>query len=231
MPSRKTKHKTSRRSAPVPSTPGRGTTLSGRSIPYQAAPNTSDNSHHTSSTSPYHTINPEVLDQHEHSQLSLHQSPSYLHTVHTQYTSQLEAGFNSLGVDLPDSMHSRVVHEPVGLTPLERTEADSTYPYEQHNSYQPISPQHQYLHHEAQYTSVAHQSEAQNTYAVPSSVHVSPSNPDSGLEGQYVVYYAPQQDSYYPTTTHGEATGPGNALAAVGTQFDGYVPSVYAQTL
>jgi hypothetical protein len=211
----------------IPSASRRESTLSRRSIPSHATSDNPQNSYHHS-TSTYQALTPQALHEHEHPQLSLQQTPTYLHTVHVQHNNQFEAGFNGLGVDLHDSVFSKVIQQPVGMTPLELFEVDSTYPYQQYNSYQPILPPNHNSYHEGQYANVTHQSEAQ-CHHNPASVHVAVSNPGDGQEHE-VVYYAPQQDYYIPTTANGEAASPGNDLAAVGTQFDGHVPSGYAQT-
>jgi hypothetical protein len=116
------------------------------------------------------------------------------------------------------------------MTPLEVFEADLTYPYQQYNSYQPIPPQYHNFSHEGEYGHVTHRTGIQYHQYIPSPVHTAASNPGFAGEGQNIVYYAPQQEYYIPTTTHGEATSPGNDLAAVGTQFDSHVSSGYAQT-
>jgi hypothetical protein len=212
----------------VPSNPRGDATLSSRSIPYHATSNNPHNTQHNLSST-YQALTPQVFHEHNQSQLSLHLNPTYLHTVHIEQINQVEAGFDALGVDLPDSIYSRVVQHPVGMTPIELFEAQS-YPYQQHNSYRPILPQHHDPHHEAQYGDVARHSKAQYHQYIPSPTHTAASNPGFTGEGQNIVYYAPQQEYYIPTTTHGEAMSPGNDLAAVGTQFDGHVSSGYAQT-
>lgn len=247
MSSRKTRHKTSRHSTPyvapilllavsathvplltyVPRAPsGQGiSTLPIRSS-HHSCPATltpAHNSHPTYSPT-YHALAPYILSEHEHSQLSLHQNPACLHNFQTQYTNQLEAGFNTLGVELPAYTHTRIIQGSIGMTPSERFEAHSTYPYQQYNSYQPIAPQ-------TQHANIAHQSEAQHGQCTSSSVHAAASNPGATqMDGRNVIYFAPQQEYYPQTTVYGDDTGPGNALAAVGTQFDCHVPSEYAQT-
>lgn len=209
----------------VPLAPRRDTSLSGRSIPHHTTTYTTHTSHHTSSISTNQALTPQVLHEHEREQNSLHENSTYPHTVDTS----LDAGFDSLGVDMPYSVHSRVLQDPVGMAPLEHFEVDSAYPYQQYNSYQPAAPQQTHSYHDTQYANVASQSEAQYHQDASSSIHAAAAFPASGFDSQYVVYYAPQQEYYIPTTTQGEATGPGNDLAAVGTQFDSYVPSGYAQ--
>ncbi|KAN0092067.1 hypothetical protein V8E51_017914 [Hyaloscypha variabilis] len=233
MSSRKTKHKTSRHSGhstPIPSTSRRDTPLPSRPIPCHATQNTSHHYHHNP-PSTYQPLTQQVLHEHEHSQLALHQDPTYFHTIHAQHSNQLDAGFDSLGVDVPDSVHYSAVQDHTGMTPLEHFEVDSTYPYQQYNSYQPLPPQQQVSYHQPQYSNAAHQSAAHEHQQPPSPANIETSNPGSGPQGQSIVYYAPQQEYYYvPTTTYGEVTSSGNDLAAVGTQFDGYVPTGYAQT-
>jgi len=246
MSSRKTRHKRSRHSTPyvapiflavsathvplltdVPREPsGQGiSTLPIRpSHHFHPATQTSIYNSHPTYSPTYHALTPYILSELEPSQLSLHQNPAHLHNVQTQYTNQLEAGFNTLGVELPAYTHTRIVQGPIGLTPSERFEAHSTYPYQQYNSYQPITPQ-------TQHVNTAHQSKAQHGQYASSSVHVAASNPGATqMDGRNVVYFAPQQEYYPQTTVYGDDTGPGNALAAVGTQFDGHVPSEYTQT-
>ncbi|PMD33811.1 hypothetical protein L207DRAFT_146561 [Hyaloscypha variabilis F] len=217
-------------SSSVPSASRRDTTPPSPPVPYRASSNKPHNSHH-SPPSAYRPLTPQVLHEHEHSQLALHQDPTYFHTIHAQHSNQLHTGFDSLGVDVPDSVHYSTVQDPVGMTPLERFEVDSTYPYQQYNSYEPVPPQQYTSYYPQQYSNAAHQSEAQPLQHTPTSLQSAPSNTGSRPQGQSIVYYAPQQEYYYvPTTTYGEATSPGNDLAAVGTQFDGYVPTGYAQT-
>jgi hypothetical protein len=115
------------------------------------------------------------------------------------------------------------------MTPLEHFETDSTYLYQQYNSYQPVLSQLDNLQGEAHYADVIHQSEAQYNQQAPASFHTRAAS-NSGSGQRELVYYAPEQEYYIPTTTNGEATGPGNDLAALGTQFDGHASSVYAQT-
>jgi hypothetical protein len=120
------------------------------------------------------------------------------------------------------------------MAPSERFEAHSTYPYQQYNSYEPIplsyhnpSP----LRPETQYANIAYQSEAQHGQYISSSVDAEASDRGpSQMDGPNVVYCPPQQDYYVQTTANGDATDPGNDLAAVGTQFDGHIPSGYAQS-
>lgn len=123
---------------------------------------------------------------------------------------------------MPDAVYAQAAQTSLGMTPLERFEAHSAYPYQQHNSYQPL--------HEGQYADVAHSPRTHHDGHSPSSAHAAASNPGSGQVGHDNVYYAPQQEYYYVHTTNGEATSPGNDLAAVGTQFDGQVSYSYAQT-
>ncbi|KAE9366889.1 hypothetical protein N431DRAFT_487362 [Stipitochalara longipes BDJ] len=242
MPSKKTKHKTSRHSShAIPYVPldilpiiffqssqplsfdslfltffSSMPSISRRETSLASPSSTPNNTYHNLPPAS-HALTPQVLHEHEHSQLALQQDPNYLRTAYNQHTTQLHASFDSLGVDLPDSVYSRAVQEPVGMTPPERFEFDSTYPH------QPVLPQQHTSYHNSQYSHIALQSEPQQHQHAPP--------PDSSLQGQNVVYYAPQQEYYYiPATTYGEATGPGNDLAAVGTQFGGYVPQGYAQT-
>ena len=201
----------------IPSTSRRDTTLPSRPLPYR-----SDNSHHNP-PSAYQAFTPQVLHEHEHSQLALHHDPTYRHTIHTQHDNQLDSSFDSLGVVMPDSVQSRVVQDPVGMTPYQRFEVESTYPYQRYNSYEPVIPQQQTSYPQPQYSNVAHHQYQHTT----TSVHAAATSPSPAAQ----VYYAPQQEYYYaPATTYGEATSPGNDLAAVGTQFDGYVSTGYAQT-
>jgi hypothetical protein len=197
-------------------------------MPYHVASSTLHSSHHNSAST-YQALTPQVLHEYNHSQLSLHQNPTYFHTVHLQHTNQLETGFNSLGVDLPDTVQSKLFGDPVGMTPLEHYETHSTYPYQQCNSYQPVLLQQDNLQGEAHYADVVHQSEEQYNQQAPVSFH-SRAASNTGSGQRELVYYAPQQEYYMPTTTYGEATSPGNDLAAVGTQFNGHASSGYAQT-
>jgi hypothetical protein len=115
------------------------------------------------------------------------------------------------------------------MTPLEHYETHSTYPYQQWNSYQPVLLQQDNLQGEAHYADVVHQSEEQYNQQAPVSFH-SRAASNTGSGQRELVYYAPQQEYYMPTTTYREATSPGNDLAAVGTQFNGHASSGYAQT-
>jgi hypothetical protein len=115
------------------------------------------------------------------------------------------------------------------MTPLEHYETHSTYLYQQYNSYQPVRSQQDNLQGEAHYADIVHQSEEQSNQQAPVSF-LSRAASNTGSGQRELVYYAPQQEYYMPTTTYGEATSPGNDLAAVGTQFNGHASSGYAQT-
>jgi hypothetical protein len=158
-----------------------------------------------------------------------------MHTVQTHQTDQIGANLNAFGVELPAYAHANVVQDTVSMTPLESFEACSTYPHQQYSSYQPIELSHHNSQPpclDTQHTNIAHQHELPHDPHISFSVHGEASKAGSEqMDGQNVVYFAPQQEYYLQTTAHGDAAGLGNDLAAIGTQFDGHISSGYAQTI
>ena len=148
--------------------------------------------------------------QHGHHQATLHLEPEYISDLQEHYADQLSTGVDSFNVHLSPNLHAKVVQNQVTMTPIERFEDPSAFPYQQHSTYEPL-PIYSY--------------DSTPRYETPTPYQYSDETVSAQTSPEYSTVRSVNQEPQYPehnaqswTTTDGSVDE--GDLAGVGTQFD-----------
>jgi hypothetical protein len=170
----------------------------------------------SSRTSPFIPLTSQVITQHDNQQTTVHLNPQYISDSQPHYVAQLSIGVASFNANanLPPNVLAKVVHTQVMMTPMERFETIPTYPYQQHNTYNPL-PDSSY-HNTSQSQIPLQPPYRQDTCHAQSSLESDYSNAQSSDQ-------EPLESEYYtrPWTVRE------SNFAYVGTQFDYYPGTQY----
>jgi hypothetical protein len=153
---------------------------------------------------------PQVIALHDAHQTTLHQDPEYISDSQLHQTTQLSTSIASFNAHLSPSVHAKVVQNQVTMTPMERFEDPSAFPYQQHSTYEPL-PNYSYDSTPQYETPTPYQYSGQTSSAQTSPEYSTVRSADQ--EPQYSENYAQSWTATEGSVDEGD-------LAGVRTQFD-----------
>ncbi len=172
----------------------------------------------------YTAFTPQVIHQHNSTQVSLHQSPEYIQTLQQNHTNHVSKGVATLNLHLSPYMHTRLVHNQAGMLPMDRLEVPFDATYQCHSPFQPPNLSH---------NSTSYQTMPQGNQDSTSSLQL-----DANSEYEYenasdntrsLLCRDPQQGWCIQTNPANHVAG--GDFTAVGTQFEGCSDLGYADTV
>jgi hypothetical protein len=148
------------------------------------------------------------MAQHGHQQTTLNSGPQYISDSQSYQANQISTGVDSF--NLSPNLHAKVVQNQVTMTPMERFEDPSPFPYQQHSTYEPL-PNYSY--------------DSTPRYETPTQYHHSDDTSLTQMSPGYSSVRSDDQEPQYSEhyaqswTAHDGLVDEGD-LAGVRTQFD-----------